>query len=183
MLITPDQCRAARALIRWSRKDLAEAAGVTERTVTDFERWAEDGQGNVREPRKSTLLAIRAALKDAGVVFVDPNGAGTSDGVRLRQLIWKLTPLDLESHNWRASTYKGQVIIRAATEDRARRIASMAFGIAVKRVLGETTAINPWGRIIGESSCERLVDSAYPEDGPDEILDPAEYNHEWQRYG
>lgn len=83
MLITPDQSRAARALVQLSRAGLAEAAGVTERTITDFERRARDGSGKeVRAPRKSTLLALQAALETAGVEFIDQNGGGP--GVRLK---------------------------------------------------------------------------------------------------
>ncbi|KAB2700318.1 helix-turn-helix transcriptional regulator [Ochrobactrum sp. Kaboul] len=74
-MITPAQCRAARALIEWSRDDLASACAVALRTIVDFERGA-------REPRRVTLQAIRAALEAAGVIFIDQNGNGP--GVRLR---------------------------------------------------------------------------------------------------
>jgi hypothetical protein len=75
-VITPAQCRAARALIEWSREDLAAAAKVAARTVVDFERGA-------RNPIHSTMAAIRAALEAAGVIFVEENGEGP--GVRLRK--------------------------------------------------------------------------------------------------
>lgn len=170
--ITPEQCRAARGLLGLSQDDLCKLAGVSRVPIAGFE-------GGKTKTYANTIDKLRNALEGAGVDFVDPNGA--SDGVRLRQAIWKLVPLNPESQNWRASTYKGAIIIRAATEDRARRIASMAFGIATKRVLGEDTIVNPWGRIIGEASCERITKPEYPEDGPDEILDPAEHDHEWRR--
>lgn len=75
-MIISAQCRAARALINWSRKDLAEAAKVAERTIVDFERGA-------REPYERTLRDVREALEKAGVVFVDQNGDGP--GVRLKK--------------------------------------------------------------------------------------------------
>jgi DNA-binding XRE family transcriptional regulator len=75
-LITRDQCRAARALVQMSQVKLAEIAGLAKQTVIDFERGA-------RNPHKSNLEAIRAALEAAGVVFIDRNGGGP--GVRLRQ--------------------------------------------------------------------------------------------------
>ena len=50
-------------------------SGVSLSTVKDFE----DGR---RQPYASSLVAITAALKTAGVVFVDANGGGP--GVRLR---------------------------------------------------------------------------------------------------
>ncbi|WP_411034305.1 helix-turn-helix domain-containing protein [Shinella sp. BYT-45] len=75
-MITPAQCRAARALIEWSRDQLADASKVALRTVVDFERGA-------REPREVTLDAIQRALEAAGVIFVAENGEGP--GVRLRK--------------------------------------------------------------------------------------------------
>ena len=59
-----------------SQVKLAEIAGLAKQTVIDFERGA-------RNPHKSNLEAIRAALEAAGVVFIDRNGGGP--GVRLRQ--------------------------------------------------------------------------------------------------
>lgn len=76
MSITDSQCRAARALIGWSRNQLAENAEVAVRTVVDFERGA-------RSPINATIAAIRRALEDAGVEFIDANGSGP--GVRLKK--------------------------------------------------------------------------------------------------
>ncbi|MCR4378069.1 MAG: helix-turn-helix domain-containing protein [Rhodospirillales bacterium] len=75
-MIISAQCRAARALLNWSRKDLADAAKVAERTIVDFERGA-------REPYERTLRDIREALEGAGVVFIAQNGDGP--GVRLKK--------------------------------------------------------------------------------------------------
>ncbi len=75
-MIIPAQSKAARALIDWSREDLAEASKVSVRTVVDFERGA-------RRPIPATLAAIRAALESAGVEFIPENGGGP--GVRLRK--------------------------------------------------------------------------------------------------
>ncbi|WP_018389185.1 DNA-binding transcriptional regulator [Ancylobacter sp. FA202] len=76
MSLTPAQCRAARALIEWSREELAASAGVAVRTISDFEAGR-------REPIKATMAAMRGALEAAGVIFVDENGEGP--GVRLRK--------------------------------------------------------------------------------------------------
>jgi transcriptional regulator with XRE-family HTH domain len=72
-MITPAQCRAARAMLNWSRKELAEAAGVAERTIVDFERGA-------RTPYERTLRDVAAALERGGVEFIPANGGGP--GVR-----------------------------------------------------------------------------------------------------
>jgi hypothetical protein len=71
------QIRAARALLRWSAADLAKAASLGANTI----RRAEVAEG----PTSLTAaneLAVRRALEDAGVEFIDQNGGGP--GVRLR---------------------------------------------------------------------------------------------------
>ena len=68
------QSKMARAAVGWGVRDLAKAAGVAADTISRLER------GEEIMPR--TLAAIRAALVEAGVIFIDQNGAGA--GVRLR---------------------------------------------------------------------------------------------------
>ena len=75
MTITPAQCRGARAMLAWSRDDLAAAAKVAKRTIVDFERGA-------RSPQHSTAAAIASALESAGIEFIEENGGGP--GLRLR---------------------------------------------------------------------------------------------------
>jgi transcriptional regulator with XRE-family HTH domain len=70
------QCRAARALLKWSQTQLAETAGVSLSTVNDFEI-------DKREPRSDNLTAIRRALEAAGVEFISAR-SGKGVGVRLR---------------------------------------------------------------------------------------------------
>ena len=60
--LTPRQVRAARALLAWSQRDLAKAAGIGTSTVADFERGS-------RTPIANNAQAIRAALEGAGVAF------------------------------------------------------------------------------------------------------------------
>ena len=75
-VILASQCKAARAMLGWSRRDLAKAARVAERTVVDFERGA-------RTPHERTLIDIKRALEAAGIEFIDKNGGGV--GVRFRE--------------------------------------------------------------------------------------------------
>jgi hypothetical protein len=58
--------------------------------------------------------------------------------------LWKLEPIDAADRSWDASTYKGEVIVRADDEKRARRLAVRAFGIATRVVLGESIKLVPW---------------------------------------
>ena len=76
ILITSSQIRAARALLRWSSQDLAEASGIGVTTIKRMEVMNGVPVGNVR-----TLAAIQATFEAAGVEFV-----GSPDkayGVRL----------------------------------------------------------------------------------------------------
>jgi transcriptional regulator with XRE-family HTH domain len=75
MYITSAQCRAARALIGWSREELAKASHVGVRTLVDFERGA-------RQPQIRTLIDIRRALEEADVRFLNEDEFG-GPGVRL----------------------------------------------------------------------------------------------------
>jgi transcriptional regulator with XRE-family HTH domain len=65
-MVTSAQIRAARALLNWTVRDLAEKAGVHRNTVTRAETDA-TGPGHA-------TAAIRAALESAGVVFSDSDG-------------------------------------------------------------------------------------------------------------
>jgi transcriptional regulator with XRE-family HTH domain len=74
--VTPAQCRAARALLDWTQDDLSREAEVGVVTLRQFERGA-------TEPRRAILAALRRALEEAGVKFI--NGKGGGPGVRLRE--------------------------------------------------------------------------------------------------
>jgi transcriptional regulator with XRE-family HTH domain len=72
-LITPEQCRAARALLDWTQPDLVAATGLSAVTIRAFEK------GGVMRDSNKTLLAL--AFEKAGVQFIPENGGGA--GVRL----------------------------------------------------------------------------------------------------
>ncbi|HTB04135.1 MAG TPA: helix-turn-helix transcriptional regulator [Bradyrhizobium sp.] len=56
------QSRAARGLLKWSQRQLADASGVALSTVADFENYK-------REPRSDNLAAMRDAFEKSGVIF------------------------------------------------------------------------------------------------------------------
>ena len=74
--LTSAQIRAARALIRWSAQELANASSVGVTTI----RRAELTQSETKLTRANDQ-AIRRALEAAGVEFIDAEGGGP--GVRL----------------------------------------------------------------------------------------------------
>ena len=74
VLVTSAQIRAARGLLDWTVRDLAERSGVDRNTVSNIETGAYAGA-------PETLEAIRRALERAGVEFTN----GDAPGVRLRK--------------------------------------------------------------------------------------------------
>jgi transcriptional regulator with XRE-family HTH domain len=75
MILLPVQSRMARAALGLGVRDLASAAKVSIDTVARFERGD--------ELKERTIDALRRALEEAGVEFIEENGGGA--GVRLRK--------------------------------------------------------------------------------------------------
>ena len=77
-MLLAKQLRAARALIDWEQRHLANATGLAIGTIRRME--ASDGpvRGNA-----GNVWKVQRALEEAGVIFIDENGGGA--GVRLRQ--------------------------------------------------------------------------------------------------
>jgi transcriptional regulator with XRE-family HTH domain len=61
-MLTPEQCRAARAWLNWSQEDLAQRANVALSTVRDFEK-------GTREPIANNIESIQTAMERAGISF------------------------------------------------------------------------------------------------------------------
>ncbi len=77
-MMTPDQIRAARALLRWSARVLAERSSVHITTIQRMER----AQGTLHG-RIATLRKVQAALEAAGVKLTERKRG--NPGIRLRQ--------------------------------------------------------------------------------------------------
>lgn len=74
--LSAGQCRAARALLDWSREDLARESKVSRAAIADFETAK-------RQVRERTTDDLRSALEAAGIEFIPANGGGA--GVRFRE--------------------------------------------------------------------------------------------------
>ena len=83
MIITSDQIRAGRTLLRWSAQWLAMDAGVHLATVQRMEKTHYPIQANTESVRK-----VHQSLELAGIEFVFENGDGV--GVKLRKPIVSL---------------------------------------------------------------------------------------------
>jgi len=76
-LITSGQIRAARALVKWTGKELAEASGVAFSTLMRLET----GEG-IPSAQAKTLDAIEKAFERVGVQFIGSPEGGA--GVKWR---------------------------------------------------------------------------------------------------
>lgn len=75
-MLVAAQLRAARALLNWSRMDLAKKSGVSVNTIQDFEIGSSD-------PKQGTIQKWVRALAVAGVEMTEPTDT-SGPGVRLR---------------------------------------------------------------------------------------------------
>ena len=67
--ISAVQCRAARALLRWSQEDMAARSGVCKATIAYFEM-------ETRQPHRDTVRSLKVSLERAGVLFVEEDELG-----------------------------------------------------------------------------------------------------------
>ena len=76
-MLTSDQIRAARALLRWPAQKLADQAKLGISTIQRME-----AASGVPVASARNLDKVQRVLEAAGAVFIDENGGGP--GVRLR---------------------------------------------------------------------------------------------------
>lgn len=74
-MITGPQCRAARALVEFSRDRLAQLSGIDASTIEQFER-------KLGAPSDEQIKVLTDTLEKAGALFIPENGGGA--GVRLK---------------------------------------------------------------------------------------------------
>lgn len=65
--ITIPQIRAGRGMLGWTQSDLAERAGIAQRSLSIIECGR-------RRPHRQTLDALRAALESGGVRWTEGGG-------------------------------------------------------------------------------------------------------------
>lgn len=74
-MMTPEQCRMARAALDMSIADLAAATNLRPMTISGFERGA--------DCRRSTVETLEGALRAHGLIFISADDQA-GPGVRLR---------------------------------------------------------------------------------------------------
>lgn len=112
-MITPAQCRMARAALQWTARDLARLAGVSAATIAAFE--SESGQGDSEHVRRK----LRAAFEDAGVGFIGET-MEEGPGVRLSKVFARGFIYDGQGRH--VASIQGEGVYDVA---RGRRIATV----------------------------------------------------------
>lgn len=77
-MITSEQIRAARALLRLEQKDLAELSGVSLPTIKRLET-----QRGVLSAQPRTAEALQSALEARGIQFLESGEVATGQGVAI----------------------------------------------------------------------------------------------------
>jgi len=77
-MITSDQIRAGRALLRWSAQKLADKSGVSWKTIQRMET-----PDTLPSVSLGNVIKVQGILKLAGVEFIDADSNG-GPGVRFR---------------------------------------------------------------------------------------------------
>lgn len=77
--MTGEQIRAARGLLKWSAKRLADESGVGWATVQRLE-----SKNGPLAGYEQTHSALRAALEAQGIQFLDTGGVAKGPGVALK---------------------------------------------------------------------------------------------------
>ncbi|WBU27521.1 XRE family transcriptional regulator [Rhodopseudomonas palustris] len=100
IVMTPEQCRAARAILKWSTEILSKKAGISSRTIYLFESTSEGARGF----RDATLSILLETFRQAGVTFdCDDN----SISVRLTTAPASKDPERSVSAGWSAAAVVG----------------------------------------------------------------------------
>lgn len=95
--LTPELCRAARALLGWSVDDLAGRARVGADWLAAFEQGREPAE----EPASDEVERLRQALHAAEIDFLAPGepSSGGGPGLRIRQKAGYIPTEQLSSAN------------------------------------------------------------------------------------
>lgn len=75
--MTPEQCRAARALLDWPQQRLAEESGIGNATIRNFEA----GRSKLQFATENLLAQT---FSKAGVQFLKPDDTASGPGVALK---------------------------------------------------------------------------------------------------
>lgn len=165
--------RVFREMRGMKQKDLAKLAGLSQGFLSEIETG---------KPASAQVFKQLADILKIDMALLLPEGVRPETTPEIQtppraMHVYRLAPRLLHDMDWRASTWKKPVVIRAPSESAARWAASLAFGIATEVVPGRKVAIIPW-RQVDMVDCQKIDDKTWPREGDVAILEPAEYNDE-----
>lgn len=85
--------------------------------------------------------------------------------------LFRLSIEDPDFPGWRYSTHRGPVIVRAESEDQARHLAGLAFGIMAPTVSGQETSHSPWNDS-GVVKATPFEGEGFSAEGQEKVLSP-----------
>lgn len=124
-MLTGEQLRMARALLRLTVEDAASLAGINKGTIVRIETGA--------GAHKFTLEKLRESLEVRGAVFTDPQEGVHGPGVALK---WGMEILRREPSEGTAEDVDGEGGLKAAWDD-------IEGDADLDALLSEETALNP----------------------------------------
>ena len=80
IMITAEQIRGARALLRWSARHLADVSGLSWPTIQRME-----AASGVPPGRSTSLDQIQRTLENSGIIFINAEEGVGGPGVRLKE--------------------------------------------------------------------------------------------------
>ena len=78
-MITVEQVKAARSLLRWNQHELANTSGLAISTIRRME-----GRFGLLSGYAENVWKVQRALEEAGIIFIDESDSG-GVGVRLKK--------------------------------------------------------------------------------------------------
>ena len=84
--MTPDQAKAARNLLGWSRERLQAISSISVSTIRSYERHGRLTRGSNSVSGADQVVAVQAALEAAGVEFIEESGGGPSVQLQSRNV-------------------------------------------------------------------------------------------------
>ncbi len=92
----------------------------------------------------------------------------------MQKKIYEIYDVDPNHPDWRMSTFRGTVIIRAKDEDEAYSIATQEFITAaeVPEGIATPTATNPWSPKSSATKYKEVLDGDWNREGESEVLMP-----------
>ncbi len=90
--------------------------------------------------------------------------------------VYRLTPINPNDPNWRTSTHRDVVVVRASSEEQARSLASKAFDTMLAQSSPGGTIGTPLWHHSHAVRAEVVQDRSYQSEGPAGILEPWGYS-------